>query len=101
MDLSVNIDPEAINKEIVEAVSKSAIGDALSKTIKEEVEKMKNSYSSPYAGIISSEIKILVQKIIRDEYKDALEQFVRTNISQEFTDKLLNKLWDKFEDDFY
>jgi len=98
MELNVKIDPEAINKEIVDAVAKSAIGEQLKKIIEEKAKEWGNTYNNPLKPIIEAEISNLMRKIVRDNYMTQIEEFVKKNMTEKFTEDILNNMWKKLND---
>ncbi len=94
MELNVNINPEDINKQIVEAVAKSAIGETLEKVIKNEVAKISTSYNNPLERVIRAEIERIVRETIINEHKPQLQKMVSKKLTEQITDDLLSKLWE-------
>ncbi len=98
MNLNIEINPEDINKQIVEAVAKSAIGDSLTQIINEEVKKLSTSYQNPFTNIVSQHIKDLANKIIRENYRDQIEEQLKKILAEKITDEFIDTLWDKLFD---
>ncbi len=94
MELNVNINPEDINKQIVEAVAKSAIGETIEKVIKDEVAKISTSYNNPLERVIRAEIERIVRETIINEHKPQLQKMVSNKLTEQITDDLLSKLWE-------
>ena len=94
MNLNVEVNPEEINKQITEAVAKSAIGVELSKTIEKKVKEMSASYNNPFDAIVKKEIEAIMTCIIRDEYKKQIQEQVRAKLSEKFVDEIISKMWD-------
>ena len=93
MNLNVEIKPEDINKQITEAVAKSAIGDKIKESIKKEVDKMSSTFNNPLDKVVESEIQRLVIDVIRSEYQQQLRDIIKQKISEKFVDEQMDKIW--------
>ena len=93
MEINVNIDAEAINKQITEAVAKSAIGEELKKVVDREVKKISNSYENPLGVVVGREIEKMLRKLIEEEYIGKIKEFVSARMSDEFVKDILDKMW--------
>lgn len=98
MDIKVNLDisPEQIQKQITEAITKSAIGEQLNKAVSEEIRKLNGhdyQYQKMLGNIISSEIERVCREIVREQYKELIEDVVKKHMTEEFTQSLLDKMW--------
>jgi len=93
MEINVNVDAEAINKQISEAVAKSAIGEELKKVIDEEVKKLSNSWPNPLGKVIRIEIEKTLRQLIQDEYMGKIKEWVSKQMSDEFVKDILGKMW--------
>ena len=93
MDININVDAEAINKQITEAVAKSAIGEELKKVVDREVKKISNSYENPLGVVVGREIEKMLRKLIEEEYIGKIKEFVSARMSDEFVKNILDKMW--------
>ena len=96
--INVNIDPEQVNKAISDAIIKSAIGEQLDKTIKDEVDRLSRSYDNPIKGIVQREIQAAITNIVHEQYADKIRTMVAEKVTEQFTDELFDKLWRSFSD---
>jgi hypothetical protein len=96
MNLNVEIKPEDINKQITEAVAKSAIGENLKKVIEKEVESMSSKFNNPLDNIVTSEIQRMVIDVIRSEYQQQLREIIKEKISEKFVSEQMDKIWDSW-----
>jgi len=85
--MSIDIDPEQINKYIADKVLESAIGSALRKVIDTEVEKLIRNYDNPITKVVEQEVRALLVKIMRDEYAGKLKAAIREKLTDELVAK--------------
>lgn len=101
MNITVDIEPSAVNQQIAQAVIDSQLGLA----IKERIETFLNQKSS-YDGrpTLNSEMARAVDVVIRDiivnliksDYKTAIEQKVREKLTSDVIAEMTIKAIDKF-----
>lgn len=96
MDIKVNLEAEDINKEIREAIAKSAIGVELKRAMDKKVKEFSESYRNPLEGIVSDEIVSIVRALVEKEYLPQIKKFIAEKMTDEFVKDLLGKLWEKF-----
>ncbi|HDY68963.1 MAG TPA: hypothetical protein ENH85_14380 [Candidatus Scalindua sp.] len=93
MDINVNVDAEAINKQITEAVAKSAIGKQIKRVIDEEVKKLSTSWQNPLSRVVGIEIEKMLRQLIQEEYMGKIKEWVSKQMSDEFVKNILGKMW--------
>lgn len=93
MEINVNVDAEAINKEITEAVAKSAIGKEIKRVIEEKVKELSTSYNNPLSRVVGREIEKMLRQLIEEEYMGQIKEFVRKQMSDDFVKDILGKMW--------
>jgi hypothetical protein len=96
MELNINLDPEAINKAVAEAILHSAIGEKLNKAINAEVGKFTKAYDNPLSPIIQAHIRDEVLALISDEYADKVKVLVREKLTDELIQKMVDAMWEAF-----
>lgn len=88
-DINIKLpEPEDINRQITEAIAKSAIGEQLNQYVQKEVTKLANSYNNPVEKAVSDAVQKLLYQIIKDEY----EEIIKTKIRELLTDELLGEI---------
>jgi len=101
MDLNVVIDAEAINREITEAIAKSAIGKSLTEEIERAVKRISESgYNSPIRSIIEREIAQIITTTLREEpfqsqLKSAIQNKLNDALVESVTSAAFNALLEK------
>lgn len=93
MEIKVNIDAEAINKQITEAVAKSAIGKEIKRVIEEKVKELSTSYNNPLTRVVGLEIEKMLRQLIEEEYIGKIKELVSKQMSDEFVKDILGKMW--------
>jgi hypothetical protein len=96
MEVKVDLSPEQINKTIVEAIAKSAIGVELDRIVNEQVKKLSTSYQNPLEPIVSRYISDAVQKCVQEKYGVQITAWVSEKVTEQFTEDLFTKMWDSF-----
>jgi len=96
MDIKVNLDAEDINKEIREAIVKSAIGLELKKAMDKKVKEFSQDWNNPLEGVINDEIVTIVRALVQKEYLPEIKKFIAEKMTDKFVKDLLDKLWVKF-----
>lgn len=96
MDIKVNVDAKDINREITQAVAKSAIGKELKRVIDEEVKRLSTSYDNPIKPVVRGEILTIIRELLQKQYLSQIREFVRDKMTDKFLEDLLGKLWEKF-----
>ena len=91
--LNVVISPEDIQRQIVDAISKSAIGDELHKVVKEEAERISRSFDNPLKGVVTTLVHAELTRIVREDFKDQIEKAVREALTPQFINDLVSALF--------
>ena len=90
--INVEINPDDLNKMVVEAILKSSIGDALQAVIDKAVKELSQSYNNPIEPVVKRLLADLIEKQVRANYTDALKAKVDEVVKSHLTDDLLIKL---------
>ena len=86
MDVKVDIDAEAINKHVADAIIDSAIGETLREEINNQVKALsKPIYDNPLKKVIEAEISKAIYQIVMKEMSDDIRKAAR----EQLTDKIL------------
>jgi hypothetical protein len=93
-EINVTIDAATINREITEAIAKSAIGDQLKKQIEEEVKRLSNSWDNPLKGVVEKHVRDICVDLMTTKYKEHIRKLVETQLTDEMIEKIVTKLWE-------
>ena len=96
MEIKVDLSAEDIQRQIVDAIAKSAIGAQLQQVILAEVERLKTSYKNPIEGVVRAEIDKLVQGIVTEQFLPQIKEWITEKITEEFTAEMFTKMWEAF-----
>lgn len=97
MDIKLEINPEDIQKHIIDAIMNSTIGVELHKVIEDKVKGIVSynySFKQTLETLVSREIEIIVRNVIQEKYKDTIRGVVEEKVNAEFTKDLIDGLWD-------
>ena len=98
-EIKINIPtPEEINRQIVESVAKSAIGEMLDKIIKEKVSDLGSRYSDGGKAIervINDFITKIVIDILNNQHKEEMQRRVKELITDKMVSMSIDKLWER------
>lgn len=89
----MNIDGEAINKAVAEAILNSALGTSLAQIIDQEVAKFSRTYDNPLRMVIEREVARHVQAVVQDEYGEQIKAAVRAQITDATVEEVTAAAW--------
>ncbi|MHB8372222.1 MAG: hypothetical protein ACYDBI_05885 [Thermoplasmataceae archaeon] len=90
--MELNIDPEAINKMLVDAILKSALGKTLNESIDRVVTDLSKSYNNPFDQEIKNVIRVEMAKILQTTYKEQIAKKVKERVEAGITDEVLDRI---------
>lgn len=93
--MSLDITPEAVNQFVANAILKSALGDAVKKSVDEAVAKLGRSWDNPIDTVVKGEISRLVTEVIRETYAESLKAQVTEKLAGKITDEVVGNIIDK------
>jgi transcriptional accessory protein Tex/SPT6 len=94
MDVKVDLNPEDINKMVVEAILKSTLGDEVKKAVQRNVDQLSNTWQNPLDGVIKQHIERAISAVLSADFKDHLRQKVEAKMAGKITDELIDKIID-------
>lgn len=106
MQIKLELDPNMIEKHLVEAIVRSSMGKHIEKAVNAFIEKQEPRYGgeklpSPLETAVDSLMREEIQKIILKMIKEKenhLEQQVRKLMTDEVVGKFMGVVWDKLLD---
>lgn len=100
MDLNINIDADAINKAVVDAIVKSAIGEQVVASVKRVMDGMRTSYNNPIDAVINQHVAAIVRDVLEKEYgpvmREKIAEALKTKLSDEFIQRVVEKASDRY-----
>lgn len=101
MDVKVDINPEDVNRMVVDAILKSTLGKAVQDAVKESVGKISRSYDNPLQRVIEKHIDDVILGVLHSEYKEVMKSKVQEALAGKITDDFVNKIVQKAFDAIY
>ena len=92
MDIKLDITPEKINEYVANSVIESSIGEALKKSIDDQIQKLNRGWDSPLDKVVRSEIESACYRILRDEYKEQIEQSIKDILPKYITNDFIGEI---------
>jgi uncharacterized membrane protein YheB (UPF0754 family) len=101
MDLKIDLNAEKINKEISEAIAKSAIGEELNKEIQKLSNKIFSGYESPFTNVVYSFIEQICRDVISKNYESKIKEYISEKLTEDFIKELFDKMWSSFKGRYF
>jgi hypothetical protein len=106
MQIAVDLDPEAVNQQVSEAIIKSALGARLNQEIDKALNAILNQgfYSqNVIKDVVEQEIAVVVRGLVsQPEVRERVKAIVSAYLAERLTDEVLSnaldKLWNKLMD---
>ena len=94
----IDIDAEAVNKAISDAVLKSSIGVELKAAVKKHIDGFENEYKFRQAidKMVEKQISHEIQTAM-EQHRDLIQEFVSKKLSTEMLDKIMEQMWNKWD----
>ncbi len=100
MELNVNVDADAINKMVSDAILKSTLGDAVKKAIDTQLANLTRSYDNPLESVIRMHVADMVREVLRTEHQEALRQRLVAALAEKLSDEFIDRVCEKAADRF-
>lgn len=94
MSLSIDINPEDVNKMVSEAILNSAIGENVKKQIDTYIKELNYSHSSPIKDVIQGTVSCMIRETIESEYKEQLREILKQALDERITIDLMSGIVD-------
>lgn len=100
MELQANIDPKEVEREVVQTILDSALGEKVKAVIQQEIARLGQSWggSSALQTAIQQEVCRIVLETIRQEYLETIRTAVRQRLTDTLVDSIVNAAWKAFMD---
>lgn len=91
--IQVKIDAEAIERQVTQAVLDSSIGKAIAECVESEIKQIANPWKSDglLKGMVRAEIKGIIRDLLRSDFSETLEEYVRATLTRETIEKIVTK----------
>ena len=98
MDIKVDINSKQIEKQVTEAIIKSAIGEKIKESIDSMMKDGGYRIDSIIEKVVESEMKSIIRNTIVIEQNDTIKKLVTKAITEEAIQKVIDKV---FKDSYY
>jgi|SRR5712671_6593910 len=87
-DFHVELNGEDINRSIADAITKSVLGEAIVKVVKDTVDGLTRSYDNPVKKVVEQLVR---EEILRQlgEYQEVIREKVKAQLTDELADKVV------------
>jgi len=90
--MELNLDADAINKFVTDAILKSALGEKIKKSVDEVLKDFEYSYKNPVRELITDMIRIQIKGYMETpEVSAKIKEHIANKFTSEFIDEVLKK----------
>ena len=94
MELNLNLDKDAIEKAVTDAIIKSSIGDIIQSAIRERMQDFK--LKDAIGKVIDQQIAVIVRDtLLKDDAKSAMTEAVKAHLTKDLISVIVGKACDK------
>ena len=98
--MGIEIDPQAVNQLVADAVLKSALGDAVKNAVAKEIANLSRGWDNPLEQVVRSHVAEIAREVLRANHGDAIRERIRqalaTKLSDEFIDRVCDSVASKY-----
>ncbi len=94
MGIEVQVDAEAVNKMMTDAILDSAIGKTLREVVEKKVAELGSSYNNPIAAAVDREVQLLVSSIVNEKFKPMIAARVQELLTEEMVTRISTAAWE-------
>jgi hypothetical protein len=90
--MALEIDPQAINQLVADAVLKSALGDAVKKAVDDAIKKLSQSWDNPLETVVRNEVAAMAREVLRDDHGPAIRERVKAALTKKLSDEFIDRV---------
>lgn len=98
--MGLEIDPQAVNQLVADAVLKSALGEAVKKAVDKEIAGLTRGWDNPLESVVRNHVAELAREVLRTDHGEAIRERVRqalaTKLSDDFIDRVCEQAASKY-----
>jgi hypothetical protein len=94
MGIEVQVDAEAVNKMVTDAILESAIGKTLREVVEKKVADLGRSYNNPIELAVDREVQVLVSSMVNEKFKPLIAERVNELVTEELVTRIAGAAWD-------
>ena len=92
MDIKVDINPEDVNRFVVEAILKSTLGEEVKRVVERKIGELSNSWNNPLDGVVRQHIERCISSLLQDTYRETIRTKVAAAMAGKLTDEWVEKM---------
>jgi hypothetical protein len=92
--VEINIDPQAVNQLVADAVLKSAVGETLKVAVDNALKGLM-AYNSPIEAEVKRHVAQMVREILEKEHAEPIKERIRVAVAGAITDEMMDKIISK------
>lgn len=100
MDIKLDIDPEDINKHVVQAIVDSSIGVQIKRVIEDKIKELDSSWNNPIKLVVEQQIREIAYDVLIKDYREVMEDMIRKQITDEVVSNLMTKAWESLKSNY-
>lgn len=100
MGIEVNVDADAVNKMVTDAILESAIGKTLREVVEKKVADLGESYNNPIELAVDREVQLLVSSMVNEKFKPLIASRVTELMTDEMVSRISTAAWESLIDNF-
>lgn len=94
MSIQVEVDAEAVNKMVTDAILNSAIGTTLRSVVERKVADLGRSYNNPIELAVDREVQVLVSSLVSEKFKPMIAARVNELLTEEMASRICTAAWE-------
>lgn len=98
MDIKVDLDADAVNRTVTDAIVNSVIGVEIRKAIEAQMKEFTSTYNNPLHAVVKDQVRSVVERILTVEYRTKIEQSVRELVTDEMISEIAQKAWESLKE---
>jgi hypothetical protein len=94
MGIEVQVDADAVNKMVTDAILDSAIGATLREVVTKKVQELGRSYDNPIEKAVDREVQLLVSSMVNEKFKPMIADRVTALMTDELVSRIATAAWE-------
>ena len=91
MDIKIELTPEKVEQEVVQAIINSGIGKYVADSIQRVLPNLTSTYRNSLDEYVRNAVARYIQEIVNGEYLDVIKMAVRAKLTPEVVEKLVQE----------
>jgi hypothetical protein len=100
MSIKIDVDAEAVNKMVTDAILDSAIGETLRAVVSKKVEALSKEYNNPVELEVDRQIQLIVKDLVQEKFKPMIAAKVNELMTEELVGRISTRAWENLLEQF-